>query len=209
MKVNFKFMRKLRRMLALRYYKLRTKFIQQVVHSLKTAHEAVKNQEDEMFQKYLNHCVILIQKTWRGHHFRAFIRPKIVTQLRAYKTFTAAVQGWKVRRIMSSTREVITIKREMAEIGFEMRRVLMQLNSQQQSRELKQLKVKKAKIVEELSRTIHYLYLKGRWVYSQMKLLQPHHHPKSGSSSTTSQTQQHSRKNNNSTPNSKNIEVMI
>jgi hypothetical protein len=38
---------------------------------------------------------------------------------------------------MSSTREVINIKREMAEIGFEMRRVLMQQNSQQQSRELK------------------------------------------------------------------------
>lgn len=78
-----------------------------------------------MYQKYLNHCVLTIQKTWRGYFMREYIRPKLIRQLRAYKTFTAAVKGWKVRKIMSSTREVINIKREMAEIGFEMRRVLM------------------------------------------------------------------------------------
>ncbi len=90
-----------------------------------------------MYQKYINHCVLTLQKTWRGYYMRKYIRPKLVQELRAYKIFTAAVKGWKVRKIMSSTREVINIKREMAEIGFEMRRVFMQPNSQQQSRELK------------------------------------------------------------------------
>ena len=90
-----------------------------------------------MYQKYINHCVLTLQKTWRGYYMRKYIGPKLVQELRAYKIFTAAVKGWKVRKIMSSTREVINIKREMAEIGFEMRRVFMQPNSQQQSRELK------------------------------------------------------------------------
>jgi hypothetical protein len=49
---------------------------------------------------------------------------KLVRELKAFRVFTAGVQGWKIRRIMQGTREVINIKREMAEIGFEMRRAL-------------------------------------------------------------------------------------
>ena len=77
-----------------------------------------------MFQKYLNHCVVMVQKTWRGHYTRKEMLPRIIKEYRANRVFTAGVQGWKVRRIMSGTREVINIKREMAEIGFELRRAL-------------------------------------------------------------------------------------
>jgi len=66
----------------------------------------------------------MIQKTWRGHNIRKTIMPLIIREYRARRVFTAGVQGWKIRRIMSGTREVINIKREMAEIGFELRRAL-------------------------------------------------------------------------------------
>ncbi len=46
MKVNFRFMRKLRRILALRYYRLRSKFLQQLVNAMKQAHESLKSHED-------------------------------------------------------------------------------------------------------------------------------------------------------------------
>jgi len=72
----------------------------------------------------MNHCVVMIQKTWRGHYIRTHIVTKLVRELKAFRVFTAGVQGWKIRRIMQGTREVINIKREMAEIGFEMRRAL-------------------------------------------------------------------------------------
>jgi len=53
-------MRKLRRILALRYYRLRSKFLQQLVNAMKQAHESLKSHEVEMYQKYINHCVVTI-----------------------------------------------------------------------------------------------------------------------------------------------------
>jgi hypothetical protein len=116
-------MRKLRRMLALRYYKIKGKFISQLKNIMKAVHDSIKSEEDDLYKKYLNHCVIMISKVWRGYHLRRFVKPRLLRELKAKRTFTAAVRGWKLRRIMSNTREVINVKREMAEIGYEMRRV--------------------------------------------------------------------------------------
>ena len=60
MQLNFRHMRKLRRILALRYYKIRSKLISQLITALKAVHENQKTQEDEIYQKYLNHCVTMI-----------------------------------------------------------------------------------------------------------------------------------------------------
>jgi hypothetical protein len=49
--------------------------------------------------------------------------PKVVRQLRACRVFSAAVRGWKIRRIMNQTNEVIAIKREMADINYDMRQL--------------------------------------------------------------------------------------
>ncbi len=87
-------------------------------------HESMKTQEDEIYHKYLCHCVLMIQKTWRGYFVRKEVRPRLVREFMAIRMLTAWVQGWKIRRIMGAAREVINIKREMAEIGFEMRRTL-------------------------------------------------------------------------------------
>ena len=55
---------------------------------------------------------------------------------------------------MSGTREVINIKREMAEIGFELRRALGITNQQAQARQIQLLKNRKSKKVDELVRAI-------------------------------------------------------
>ena len=123
-------MRKLRRILALRYYRIRSKFISQLITSMKTVYESKKTQEDEMYQKYMSHCVVLIQKTWRGFYLRKYLQPRLMRELRAVMVLTAAVKGYKVRKIMFNAREVINIKREMADIGNEMRRTLMLANNQ-------------------------------------------------------------------------------
>lgn len=62
-------------------------------------------------------------------------------QLKAIRVLTAAAKGWKVRKIMQTAREVINIKRELAEIGYEQRRALLIESIQAQSKILKQLKV--------------------------------------------------------------------
>jgi myosin heavy subunit len=121
---------------------------------MKQAHETLKAQEDEMFQKYLNHCVVMIQKTWRGHYIRNQIMPQTIRKYKAMRVFTAGIQGWKIRRIMSGTREVINIKREMAEIGFDLRRALGITNHQAQARQIQLLKNRKTKKVDELVRAI-------------------------------------------------------
>lgn len=46
-------------------------------------------------------------------------------ELRALSVLGAAVKGWKIRKIMNHTKDVINIKREMADIAYEMRRTFM------------------------------------------------------------------------------------
>lgn len=65
-------MRKIRRMIALRYYRIRSKFVQNLISLMKQSYEARKSQEDEMLKKYMAHCVVLIQKTWRGYYLRKY-----------------------------------------------------------------------------------------------------------------------------------------
>ncbi len=67
---------------------------------------------------------------------------------------------------------MITIKREMAEIGFELRKALMIPNQQTKARQIQIIKTQKSKKVDELVKAISHLYMKGRWVYSQMRFLQ-------------------------------------
>ena len=49
MQVNFRYMRKLRRMLALRYYKIRTRLFAQFLSAMRQVKEAIKAQEAEIY----------------------------------------------------------------------------------------------------------------------------------------------------------------
>ena len=74
----------------------------------------------------MTHCVVLIQKTWRGFYLRRYLQPRLMSELRAVMTLTAATKGFKVRKIMQCSREAINLKREMTEINQEIRRALKQ-----------------------------------------------------------------------------------
>ena len=160
-------------MLSLRYYKIRTRLFTQFVAAMKSVKEAIRAQEAEIYQKYIGHCVMLIQKTWRGYYLRAHIKPRLMKELRALNVLRAAVKGWKIRKIMNHTSEVLQIKREMAEIGIEMRRTFMFNNTSKQSlKQITQLKAQRGLKVDELIKTIAHLYPKGRWIFSLRKVLQ-------------------------------------
>jgi myosin heavy subunit len=58
---------------------------------MKQAHDTLKAQEDEIFQKYLNHCVVMIQKTWRGHYIRNQVMPQTIRKYKAMRVFTAGI----------------------------------------------------------------------------------------------------------------------
>ena len=115
----------------------------------------------------------MIQKTWRGYYLRANIKPRLMRELRALQIFRSAVKGWKIRKIMYHTNEVLQIKRDMAEIGLEMRRTFILNSSSKTSlKQVTQLKAQRGLKVEELIKAINHLYPKGRWIYSLRKILQ-------------------------------------
>lgn len=60
------------------------------------------------------------------------MNPRLMNELGAMRVLGAAVKGWKVRKIMSHTKEVINIKREMADVSYDLRRALMMQSSQAQ-----------------------------------------------------------------------------
>ena len=60
-------------MMSVAYGKYRFKIIQQLVQSLRQVHDHQSLMQDEMFQKYLEHCVQMIQKIWKGHYERNYL----------------------------------------------------------------------------------------------------------------------------------------
>ena len=65
-------MRKFRRLMSVAYGKYRLKFLQQLCSMISQAHENKKMMDDDMFRKYVEHCVIFIQKVWKGYYSRNF-----------------------------------------------------------------------------------------------------------------------------------------
>lgn len=59
---------------------------------------------------------------------------------------------------MAGTREVINIKREMAEFGFELRKALSIPNPQTKARQIQMIKTERSKKVDELVKVINHLY---------------------------------------------------
>jgi hypothetical protein len=72
----------------------------------------------------------MVQKTFRGYYLRKYAKPTLLRELKAIKVLTAAAKGYKVRKIMGHTKDVISIKREMADMTYDLRRALMMKISQ-------------------------------------------------------------------------------
>lgn len=70
---NFRYYRKFRRLMSIAYGKYRVKFLQGLVKMMTQSHENKKMMEDDMFKKYVEHCVVFIQKVWKGFASRTFL----------------------------------------------------------------------------------------------------------------------------------------
>lgn len=105
------------------YGKYRISFIQELSVMIRKAHENKVLMQDEIYQQFLEHCVVTIQKSWRGYYERRYRVQDIVQRYKVYRLLKSVIQGYKIRKIMRKCREVISIKRELNEIQSSMRSI--------------------------------------------------------------------------------------
>lgn len=74
--VNFKSMRKLRRMISVALGKRRKQTLYRLKTAMKEAGKFVADQRMAIFEKYLTHCATMIQKHWRGWVARNVLLPR-------------------------------------------------------------------------------------------------------------------------------------
>eukprot|EP00347_Sterkiella_histriomuscorum_P022601 403337869 len=165
---NFKYMRKFRRLMSVAYGKYRLKFLQQLCSMISQAHENKKMMDDDMFRKYVEHCVTFIQKVWKGYYSRNFKQVSIINRYKYRRALNAVVKGWKIRRILSSCREVIAIKRDMNDLEKQ-----FGLAKGPKDPLNVQIMQQRRKKIEELCKLVPQLFKNGRWIFSiQKKLVQ-------------------------------------
>ncbi|CDW78921.1 UNKNOWN [Stylonychia lemnae] len=122
--------------------------------------------DSDLFQKYLEHCVLFIQKVWKGYYTRRYFIQNLLMKYKRRRVMNAVVQGWKIRRILTGCREVIAIKRDLVEI----KQMFGQTKGPKDPKNIQIMQQRKKKI-EELCRVVPNLYKKGRWIFSLQKKL--------------------------------------
>lgn len=113
MRANFRFIRKLRRMLSIAYGRKKSRFLKQLSYAMK---ETGKRKQKEFEEEIGNFCATLIQKVWRGFYFRKTIKLKVMREYTTKRRLTALVQGWRTRMILGRTRECVSLKRDIQDI---------------------------------------------------------------------------------------------
>lgn len=102
--INFKQMRKLRRLLSVAYGKMRNKLVRNLLQALRESGNLHADQNYRLWQKYKNHCALLLQKSWRGYRLR-YLRidefNESVWQYKRYRLVNALVRGFKTRLLLS------------------------------------------------------------------------------------------------------------
>ena len=101
--INFRQMRKLRRMLSVAYGKTRTKLIKQLVHVLKESGNLHSDQNYQLWKKYQAHCATIIQRHWRGYSLRYLQIEKFNEMAWKHKQsrlLCALVKGYKTRLLL-------------------------------------------------------------------------------------------------------------
>jgi hypothetical protein len=65
-------------MLSVAYGRRRKKVLKQLKLAMKDAAKYVEEEQQAIFEKYLTHCAVMIQKSWRGKWARMFTVPRQV-----------------------------------------------------------------------------------------------------------------------------------
>lgn len=101
--INFKQMRKLRRMLSVAYGRTRTKLVKQLLHVLKESGNLHSDQNYQLWKKYQAHCATIIQRHWRGYSLRYLQIEKFNETIWKHKRsrlLCALVRGYKTRLLL-------------------------------------------------------------------------------------------------------------
>ena len=88
MRANFRYIRKLRRMLSIAYGRKKSRFLKQLVFVLK---ETGKKKQKEFEEEIGNFCATLIQKVWRGYFFRKTVKLRVMREYTSKRRLTALV----------------------------------------------------------------------------------------------------------------------
>ena len=75
MRANFRYIRKLRRMLSIAYGRKKSRFIKQLVFALS---ETGKKHQKEFEAEIGAFCATLIQKVFRGYYFRKVVKKTLI-----------------------------------------------------------------------------------------------------------------------------------
>jgi hypothetical protein len=75
--LNFKFMRRLRRMLSVALGRRRKVTLKRLKDAMKEAGKYIESEKLAIFEKYLTHCAVMIQKHWKGFMARNVIYPRL------------------------------------------------------------------------------------------------------------------------------------
>ena len=118
MRANFRYIRKLRRMLSIAYGRKKSRFIKQLVFVLK---ETGKKHQKKFEEEIGAFCATLIQKVWRGYYFRRVVRKRLLREYRSKRLLRALIQGYRTRCILFRTRECVSLRRDIQDTTLQMR----------------------------------------------------------------------------------------
>ena len=114
MRANFRYIRKLRRMLSIAHGRKKTRFIKQLVSVMKELGKKLQRNFEDKIKAF---CATLIQKIWRGYFFRRAVMRAKAREYRNRRMMRALVQGWKTRAILTRTRDCLALRREIATLA--------------------------------------------------------------------------------------------
>ena len=96
-------MRKFRRMLTVAYNRLRNKQVKQIISVMKESGALHSDQNYQLWQKYKEHCAVMLQSHWRGYKARFLQIDEInmkIWDCKRKRLLTAIVKGFKTRLLL-------------------------------------------------------------------------------------------------------------
>lgn len=101
--INFKEMRRLRRLLSVAYGRIRQKMVKQITSILRESGALHQDENYKLWQQYKGHCALLLQKHWRGYSTRFLKIDEVNNKVwgcKRSRMITAAVKGLKTRLLL-------------------------------------------------------------------------------------------------------------
>lgn len=121
-------------------------------------------EQEQMYQGFINVCAVNIQRAYRGHVFRKNKLLSIRIERKAEERFRAFVKAWKVRKVMQ-TKEIFKMGSYIKDIT-RVQEYFVYIEKCDNMMLLKQLKKDRRKAIESYLDTIEHLLVTGEWVKS-------------------------------------------